>query len=99
MICTILAGGFSAKQFDLRKLPGTIIAVNDSAFYAPRWDIAVSMDRLWSLHRADWIRRQDRPIWLRRSASERYDWRGCDQVQLFDCDHESTRLSEDPRRL
>jgi hypothetical protein len=98
-VITILAGGWSATQFDLRKLPGIVIAVNDSAFYAPRWDICVSMDRLWSMHRGDWIRRQDRPVWLRRAASERYDWRGCDSIQFFENDHESTTLSDDPRRL
>jgi hypothetical protein len=100
MIITVLAGGWSASQFDLRKLPGIVIAVNDSALYAPRWDICVSMDRLWGLNREDWLKKQTGPIWLRRSAMARYRWTlSADNVTLFENDHLATALSDEPGRL
>lgn len=97
---SILAGGWSASLFDLRKLPGTVIAVNDSAMYAPRWDILVSMDRLWGLNRGEWLQRQAKPLWLRRSAMARYHWTLKSQhVTLFENDHAATDLSDEPGRL
>ncbi len=68
-VITVLAGGWSASRFDLHKLPGTIIAVNDAAYYAPRWDLCVSMDRLWSENRWQLITKCGKPVWLRRVSS------------------------------
>lgn len=99
-IVTILAGGWSASSFDLRKLPGKVIAVNDSAYYAPRWDICVSMDRMWGMHRQDWICRQSaKRFFLRRNALERYGWKDHPHVTLFENDHESIVLSDDKNRF
>jgi hypothetical protein len=63
---TILAGGWSAKHFDLTKLPGLVLAVNDSAIYAPRIDYVLSMDRTWTEKRFPLIQRFGVPVWLRR---------------------------------
>ena len=96
---TILAGGWSASQFDLRKLPGTIIAVNDSAKYAPRWDILVSMDRLWAENRwRDVVLKTAKPCWLRKSTL-----RNCEPVPAhvtqYLNDHACIQLSDEPGRL
>jgi hypothetical protein len=96
---TILAGGWSASRFDLRKLPGKIIAVNDSAVYAPRWDLCISMDRLWAENRFDWMRRQAKPIWLRRSTIKNFSIEGLAHMRAFDNDHLCTQLSDDAGRL
>jgi len=100
MIATILAGGFSASRVDLRRLPGTVIAVNDSMLYAPKWDIGVSMDRLWSENR--WgivIEKTTKPIWLRTGTLKNVRATDCDHVMQYENDHTSTTLSEDPRVL
>jgi hypothetical protein len=97
---TILAGGFSASRVDLKKLPGTVIAVNDSAIYAPRIDIIISMDRLWAENRFGLVSKFDKPIYLRRSTVRNIpaeDVSLC--VTLFECDHEATALSDQPGRL
>lgn len=93
---TILAGGWSASRVDLRKLPGTVIAVNDSAYYAPRWDICVSMDRIWAENRWALIERSTtRAIHLRRSTMKNVDPRGLKHVHLFENDHKATVLSDE----
>jgi hypothetical protein len=53
----VVAGGWSVSQVDLSRIPGTIIAINDSAIHLPRFDIVVSMDRLWTEHRWAELRR------------------------------------------
>lgn len=98
-VISVLAGGWSASQVSLRHLPGTIIAVNDSALYAPRWDIAISMDRLWTEHRWEWIGRQSKPIYIRRCALKNC----CDEeephVIPFECDYKSTQLIDNEGKL
>lgn len=96
---TILAGGWSASQFDLRKLPGSVIAVNDAAYYAPRWDICVSMDRLWSENRFDWMKKQSKPIWLRRSTIKNFRIDELPHVRGFANSHIATDLADDPDTL
>lgn len=91
---TVLAGGWSASKVDLRKLPGTVIAVNDAAYYAPRWDICVSMDRIWAENRIEVLSRQMKPIWLRRSTIRNFP--DARPIVPFDCDHTSTTLAEAP---
>ena len=91
---TIVAGGWSASRFNLAKLPGQIIAVNDSARYLPRCDIAISMDRLWAENRVEQIKRLGIPLWLRRSASRSIE--DFPLLTRFDNDHESTTLSDAP---
>lgn len=96
---TIVAGGWSASQFDLRKLPGTLIGVNDAAVLMPRVDLIVSMDRLWAEHRFEQLRRLGKPTWLRRKTLMNIDTRNCPWLTPFDNDHTSTVLSEEPGRL
>lgn len=91
---TVLAGGWSASQFDLAKLPGVVIGVNDAALLAPRIDMTVSMDRLWTEHRFAQLEALGKPAHLRRAAllnvpHEMHQW-----VQPFYCDHQSITFSE-----
>lgn len=96
---TVLAGGWSASSYDLNTLPGFVIAVNDSAYYAPRWHAAISMDRLWSEARFEFLKRQGKPVWLRRSTIKNFTIRDLPQFHAFDCDHEAVDFSEDPGAL
>ena len=93
---TVLAGGWSASKVDLRKLPGTVIAVNDAAYYAPRWDICVSMDRMWAENRWALIERSTtRSIFLRKSTMKNVDPKGLSHVHLFENDHTAIVLSDE----
>lgn len=98
---TVVGGGWSVLNIALDRLCGRVIAVNDSAVLLPRWDYAVSMDRLWAEHRIDQlvIRSTEttppREIWLRRSALQNlttyvasWPW-----VRSFECDHMSSVFS------
>lgn len=91
---TIVAGGWSASQLNLERLPGTIIAVNDSAMYLPKWDICVSMDRLWAEHRVESLKGRDKAIWLRSSTMANIA--KAPPIVTFNCDHRSTVLAERP---
>lgn len=96
-IISIIAGGWSVRQIDLSKVPGTIIGVNDSAIHA-RCDLIVSMDRLWTEYRFPQLRELRRPTWLRRSAvqnvEKKFPW-----LKIFECDHESTEFTDAPDML
>lgn len=96
-IITVLAGGWSASRFDLRKLPGHVIAVNDAAIYSPRVDEVVSMDRIWAEHRYAQVRKLNVPIWLRRSTIRHFTVD--ESVTTFENDHTSTVLSDESGRL
>lgn len=104
---TIIGGGWSVRSVVLDMLCGTVIAVNDSAILAPRWDIAVSMDRLWTEGRIEQLRRRctetepPRKAWIRKSALQNIEAQPQDAgfIQPFDCDHESTIFSVIPERL
>lgn len=98
---TIIGGGWSVLNVALDRLSGVVIAVNDSAILAPRWDHAVSMDRVWAERRIDQlvIRSTEtdppRTIWLRRSALQNltnyvtaWPW-----VRSFECNHETSVFS------
>ncbi len=92
---TVLAGGWSAGQVDLHRLPGFVIAVNDSAIHAPHFDAVVSMDRLWAEHRYAQVSRMGRPVWLRRSTLRNVvGWDADMGVTAFENDHRSTTLSD-----
>jgi len=89
---SILAGGWSARGLDLGRLPGTVIGVNEAAVRAPRIDVGLSMDRLWTEHRWAELKARARPTWLRRGVTRNCEggWRG---LVIFDCDHNSTRFA------
>lgn len=96
---TVLAGGWSASDVDMRKLPGKVIAVNDAAIHAPRVDFVVSMDRIWSENRLAQVTKLGKPVWLRESAVRHLPWREAGCVTAFKCDHTSTSLSILPDTL
>lgn len=104
---TVVGGGWSARCVNLEQLPGIVIAVNDAAVHLPRWSIALSMDRLWTENRFATIRTKSeeesppRPIWLRKSAVQNLplEFRALWQVSVFECDHESSRFTEEPGHL
>jgi hypothetical protein len=101
-IVTLLAGGYSANRVDLKKLPGVIVAVNDAAVHAPRFDHCVSMDRLWTEHRAGWIEHcaHRAIVHLRNSTLSNVRYlRGLPHVKCFENSHTSTTLADDPARL
>src|SRR4051812_47563396 len=60
-IISVVGAGWSVSQIDLSRIPGEIIAINDSAVHLPRFDIVVSMDRLWTEHRYEWMRKMQKP--------------------------------------
>jgi hypothetical protein len=88
-----VAGGWSVSQIDHSRIPGFVIAVNDSALYLPRVDLVVSMDRLWTEHRFNFLHDRNQESWLRRSAVQNLttDW---PWMHVFDCDHESTDFTD-----
>lgn len=96
---TIVAGGWSASQFDLSKLPGTVIGVNDAALLIPHVDVIVSMDRLWAENRMDKLRGLRKPTWLRKRTLMNIDLTGCPWVTPFENDHQSTTLCDSPGTL
>lgn len=85
---TIVGGGWSVLNVAIDCLCGMVVAVNDSAVHLPRYDVAVSMDRLWTEHRWDFLTRQQRQAWLRRSAVQNIETEGADYwLTIFECDH------------
>jgi hypothetical protein len=89
---TIIAGGWSATRVDLRRVPGFVIAVNDAAVYAPRWDAAVSMDRLWFENRHEQVLKSGKPLYMRENAIRSRGEHAA--VERFACDHASTTMAE-----
>lgn len=96
---TVIGGGWSVRDVRdyLERLPGSIIAVNDSAIHAPRWDYCVSMDRLWTEHRIADLAFRIRTaaelvqVHIRRNALQNLDgWRCNGWLHAFDCDHETS---------
>lgn len=94
-IVSVVAGGWSVSQIDLKRISGTIIAINDSAIHLPRFDFVVSMDRLWTEHRYGWLREKQKPARIRRSAlqnlPDKWPW-----LSSFECDHTSAEFSDQP---
>lgn len=98
-IVSVVAGGWSVNELDKSQIPGVIIAVNDSAVHLPRYDIALSMDRLWTEWRFPFLREKKQNAWLRRSAvqnlkDQRHPW-----LHIFDCDHTATVFSTEQHVL
>jgi hypothetical protein len=92
-IISIVGGGPSVRALDLARIPGTIIAINDSAIHLPRFDIVVSMDRLWTEHRYPQLRELRKQAHIRRSALQnlpgKWPW-----LRSFECDHTTAELSD-----
>lgn len=97
---SVLGGGWSAGLIDRRRLPGLVIAVNDSALKAP-CRIAVTMDRLWSearigTLRALYVHGQLEEAYIRAAAGKNLilDPKRDAFVTLFENDHTSVDLAE-----
>lgn len=103
---TVLAGGWSVRNIDLERLAGVVIAVNDAAILAPRWDYAVSMDRLWTEDRFDKLEARvleqpKRKAWIRSNALQNMTARaaGCPWLTPFLCDWQATFFTSAPDSL
>lgn len=92
---SIVAGGHSVSRVDPAKIPGLIVAVNDSALRLPRRDIAVSMDRLWIEHRWAELRALGVETHFRKGAAKNLAPPLPAWLNLFDCDHTSAELSDE----
>jgi hypothetical protein len=91
---SVVAGGWSlgAIADQLHRLPGYVIAVNDSGVRLPRVDEIVSMDRLWTEYRWGDLCRLGKPTFLRAAClpniKARPPW-----LQLYLCDWQSVEPS------
>lgn len=96
---SVIASGPSAAAVDLARAGGYLIGVNDAALHCLRpVDAVVSMDRLWTEHRWDWLVHRCGPTWLRRSAVQNVKDRW-DELNVFDCDHLASVFSCVPGHL
>ncbi len=97
-VVSVLAGGWSVSGLDLSRLPGFVIAANDSGVRAPKVDAVVTMDRLWMEYRWPRLCELGRPTWARPAAlkniTSRPNW-----LKVFDCDWQSAEFSDDPAIL
>lgn len=107
----MVAGGWSVANVAVDQLAGRVIAVNDSALHLPRWDVAISMDRLWAEHRLERVlqRAWDQVwegdgegspsvramLWMRENALQNLPSLR-DTVTAFRCDHETDEFAPDP---
>lgn len=100
---TIVGGGWSVGDIDFSKLVGHVIGVNESGLLLPRVDRIVSMDRKWTEHSWEKIKRLAVPTSLRRSAVQNISGEELDACRLwldiFECDNETNRFSDTPIRL
>lgn len=95
---SVLAGGWSARGYDLQRLPGHVIGVNDAGILA-RCDTVVSMDRLWTENRWSQLKALIRPSWIRAAALKNIPPQWPDWLNRFDCDHTSAVMSDAPAVL
>lgn len=95
---SVLAGGWSAKILDLSRLPGLVIAINDSAIKSPKVDIIVTMDRLWLESRWKDLCVLQKPAWARPAALthifERPSW-----LTVFECNYKTVVFSDESKHL
>lgn len=96
---SVIAGGWSFREVPHRRVPGYTIAVNDSAIHLKLTpNEIVSMDRLWTEHRWEWLRQHRILTHVRRSCVKNIltpvrkeeCW-----LNIFECDHESVVFSDD----
>lgn len=94
----ILGGGYSIKEMnvDLNDLTnrGYVIGVNESSVHA-KVNCALSMDRLWMVHRAHHVQKQHIDVLFRECAFNKSGlirWR---ELKTFKNDHTSTLMSRE----
>lgn len=95
---SILAGGWSARAYDVQRLPGHVIGVNEAGILA-RCDAIVSMDRLWTESRWAQLQALARPAWIRAAALKKIPPHWPHWLRRFECDHTSAVMSDDPAVL
>lgn len=93
---SVLGGGWSARGYDVNRLPGEVIAVNDSMIRA-RCDYGVSMDRLWVENRWDTVARMGwhgiiKVLYFRRAALPNVHVRPT-FLHPFENDHKSVEFA------
>lgn len=94
---SILAGGYSATHYDIQNLPGYVLGVNDACLYG-KCDAYLSMDRLWTEGRWDWLCQNPKPAWIRDAAVKKIkQWPSW--MTVFNCDYRSSVMSDDPTIL
>lgn len=100
-VVSIVAGGWSFSQVPHELVPGTVICVNDAALYfRGKISAVVSMDRLWTEGRWDFLCSMMLPSYVRKSALQNLDWRGFPWVRCFECDHETVQFAgEEQHRI
>jgi hypothetical protein len=106
---SIVGGGWSMLDVNQARIPGEIIAVNDSAFYLKRKpNYIVSMDRLWTEHRwsmgpgaSEGLAALGIPSYIRRSALKNCPWQvnPWGWLHPFDCLIDEPMMSLDPAIL
>jgi hypothetical protein len=84
----VFAGGWSFSQVDLTKIPeGYRIACNDAAYNLEQLGIkvdeVVSMDRLWSELRWEWMKERARETYLRDAACKNLSATGLEWCHIF----------------
>lgn len=99
-VVSVVAGGWSVSRVDHCKIPGDIIAINDSALLLdlPQYRIeAVSMDRLWVEHRWPELKRRKMHCHLRQAAVKNIALEELHAARprcnVFVCNHESVEFT------
>lgn len=98
-LISIIGGGCSFREVNPERIPGLIVGVNDSAILIPRCDVVVSMDRLWIEHRWERVKALATETHFRVGAAKRLARPLPDWCHLFECDHTSAEMSDEPGRL
>lgn len=93
-VVSVVAGGWSFREVNHYKIPGHIIAVNDSAVWLlKRPDEILSMDRLWTEKRWDKLEELGCRTHIRREALKNLpQWGNRPWCSAFECDINSTQV-------
>ena len=99
-VVTVVAGGWSVSLVDRERLPGHVLAVNDSALHLPYCDSIITMDRLWFENRWAFLQTRAAPTYVRRSAIKiDVDSEECPWLHTFYNDHTSSLMARTPHIL
>ena len=101
MMVSVVSGGWSVKgdAWDLSEIPGFIIAVNDAALYLPRVNAVVSMDRLWTENRWEWMCEARYESHIRVAALKNVLGRDLSWLHPFQCDYTRFEFSTEQHVL
>lgn len=103
LVVSIVAGGPSFRPENADDVPGYVIGVNDAAFHLAQAGVrvheALSMDRRWAEWRWRFLAQHPDRVTLRRAATKNLPNPLPDHVHTFECDHTSTRLSDEEGTL